>query len=59
MKYDTIVLRQIYKYTQKELSEKFDIPLSTIKNWDSRHCMPYYVWKMMSQILSSECSSRS
>lgn len=33
--------------TQKEMSELYNIPLGTIKNWDSRECMPDYVFSLI------------
>lgn len=50
----TKFFRESYNVTQKEISEKFDIPLSTIKNWDARDCMPSYVWGMMQTIFHQE-----
>lgn len=29
--------------SQKELAEKFDIPIGTVKNWDARYNMPKYI----------------
>lgn len=38
--------------TQKQLSEMFDIPLGTVKNWDARCNMPIYIDKMLFEIVS-------
>lgn len=43
-------LRKEFGYTQKELAEKYDIPLRTLQNWDARDCMPDYVFMMMYRI---------
>lgn len=52
--YNTKELRKLYRFTQRELSEKFNIPLGTIRNWDSRNCMPSYVYAMITKILIYE-----
>lgn len=36
-------IREEFNLTQKELAEKYCIPLRTVENWDSRDCMPEYV----------------
>lgn len=43
----TKYFREKFGYTQKEMSEKFGIPLRTIQNWDSRSCMPDYVYTLL------------
>lgn len=50
----TKFLRELYELTQKDISEKFDVPLATVKNWDSRSSMPEYVFKMMYRCLQYE-----
>lgn len=45
-------LRKKYGLTQRELSEKYDIPLRTIQNWESRQCCPYYVYNLIAKDLS-------
>ena len=47
----TEFIRKGYKVTQKELSEIFNIPLATIKNWDARDCMPEYLESMMRDMI--------
>ena len=47
----TEFIRKGFKVTQKELSEIFNIPLATIKNWDARDCMPEYLESMMRDIM--------
>lgn len=39
--------RENYGYTQKKLSETFDIPLATIQNWESRDCAPDYIIRLL------------
>lgn len=40
---NTKEIRKEYGMTQEQFAEKFRIPLGTVRNWDSRNCMPYYV----------------
>lgn len=44
-----------YNITQKQLSERFEIPYRSIQNWvgGQREC-PSYLIKMMDEILSKE-----
>ncbi len=43
-------LRAWFGWTQQDFSDYFNIPLSTVKNWDARQCMPEYVENMMKEI---------
>lgn len=52
MKFSTANLRKKYGLTQRELSEKYDIPLRTIQNWELRYCCPLYVYFLISKDLS-------
>lgn len=47
MKFTTANLRKRYGLTQRELSERYDIPLRTIQNWESRECCPSYVYNLI------------
>ena len=38
--------------SQKELAEKFDIPIGTVKNWDARYNMPKYIDAMFFEIVT-------
>lgn len=40
---DTKYIREKLEMSQKEFAEFFGISLGTVKNWDSRNCMPTYV----------------
>lgn len=40
-------LREFFGYSQFEFAEHFDIPLATVKNWDSRDCMPIYLYRII------------
>lgn len=46
--YSTNSIRKRFDLTQKEISNIFGISTRTIENWDSRFCMPKYVYEMMS-----------
>lgn len=48
---DTKNIRREFNLTQKEFSVIFDIPYSTVRNWDARNCMPLYVCGMVDKIL--------
>lgn len=43
-------IRKWFGWTQKEMSLYWNIPIATIKNWDTRSCMPGYVYKMAKEI---------
>ena len=36
-------IRRLFSWTQEEMAIHWGIPLATIRNWDSRACMPDYV----------------
>lgn len=40
-------LREEMGLTQEQLSRKYEIPLRTVQNWESRFCCPAYVLRMM------------
>lgn len=40
----TKLLREKFRMTQKELADRYNIPLRTVQNWDLRNCMPDYVF---------------
>ena len=40
----TKLLRSQFNMTQKELADRYSIPLRTVENWDLRNCMPDYVF---------------
>ena len=45
-------IREVFGLTQKELSELTMIPLGTIRNWDSRDCMPEYMGRLLFKVLA-------
>lgn len=51
---DTIRIRETFEITQQKLSDITGIPLATIKNWESRHCMPSYMAKLIWKTLAAE-----
>lgn len=36
--------RRLGDFSQQDFAIEFGVPLSTVKNWDSRNCMPEYVY---------------
>ena len=43
-------IRNKFGFSQKDLSLAFNIPIATIRNWDSKDCMPKYIGDMLSWI---------
>lgn len=43
-------IRKILGLSQNELAIAFDIPVATVRNWDSKDCMPIYIYEMLSYI---------
>lgn len=43
-------IRKILGLSQNDLAIAFDIPVATIRNWDSKDCMPIYIYEMLSWI---------
>lgn len=41
------MIRQELGFTQVQFAEYFGIPLATVQNWDSRGCMPEYMYKTL------------
>ena len=40
-------IRNKFGFSQKDLSLAFNIPIATIRNWDSKDCMPKYIHDML------------
>lgn len=36
-------IRKDLNMSQREFAVKYSIPLATVRNWDSRNCMPIYM----------------
>lgn len=49
---DSKLIRKDLGMTQKEFAEKYGIPLTTVKNWDSRDCMPTYLCSVFAEIVA-------
>lgn len=39
-------IRSSLGMSQSEFFRAFGIPLGTVRNWDSKFCMPYYVFRL-------------
>ena len=44
-------IRSVLGMSQAEFSRTFHIPLGTVRNWDSKSCMPYYVFRLFSLLI--------
>lgn len=44
-------IRQKLNMSQKEFSIEFGIPVATVRNWDARGTMPYYVYELIERII--------
>lgn len=44
-------IRNSLGMTQSEFARTFGIPLGTVRNWDSKSCMPYYVFRLFCIII--------
>lgn len=40
-------IRNVLGYTQDDFARKYNIPIATVKNWDSRNCMPSYMYYLV------------
>ncbi len=47
-------IRGKLKISQPDLANLFGIPLSTVRNWDCRDCMPVYIYNMLDWIYKHE-----
>lgn len=44
-------IRNLLGMSQSEFARAFGIPLGTVRNWDSKSCMPYYVFRLFCIII--------
>lgn len=44
-------IRSALGMSQSEFARAFGIPISTVRNWDSKNCMPYYVYRLFCIII--------
>lgn len=54
---DTKYFRERFNLTQKEFSVLFDVPYATVRNWDARNSMPFYVWNLIDAVLRHRLQS--
>lgn len=47
-------IRKLLGFSQKDLADCFGIPIATVRNWDSKDCMPSYIFEMLSYISTCE-----
>lgn len=47
-------IRKLLGFSQKDLADCFGIPVATVRNWDSKNCMPTYIGEMLSYIYTCE-----
>ena len=43
-------VRQMLDLSQNDLAIAFDIPVATVRNWDSKDTMPIYIYEMLAYI---------
>lgn len=43
LRVSTADFRKRYNFTQKQMSEKYGVPLRTVENWEMRQSCPLYV----------------
>ena len=44
-------IRNSLGMSQSEFARTFGIPIGTVRNWDSKSCMPYYVFRLFCIII--------
>lgn len=47
-------IRKLLGFSQRDLADCFGIPIATVRNWDSKDCMPPYIGEMLSYIHTCE-----
>lgn len=52
-------IRYELNLTAQEFADKFNIPVGTVRNWDSRDCMPDYLFNMIITICKLEEENES
>lgn len=43
-------IRKMLGLSQNDLAIAFNVPVATVRNWDSKDCMPIYIYEMLSWI---------
>ena len=51
LKLSTHGIRNTLGMSQSEFARTFGIPLGTVRNWDCKFCMPYYVFRLFCIII--------
>lgn len=51
---NTSEIRKELNLTIEEFCDKFNIPMEIVMDWDSKDCMPDYVFNMVNNICSLE-----
>ena len=46
-------IRNSLGMSQSEFARAFGIPLGTVRNWDCKFCMPYYVFRLFCIIIDN------
>lgn len=44
-------IRESLGMSQSEFATTFCIPVNTVRNWDSKSCMPYYVFRLFNLVI--------
>lgn len=44
-------IRNLLGMSQSEFASTFGIPLGTVRNWDCKSCMPYFVFRLFCIII--------
>lgn len=44
-------IRSTLGMSQSEFARAFGIPIGTVRKWDSKNCMPYYVFRLFCIII--------
>lgn len=44
-------IRNALGMSQSEFARAFGIPVGTVRNWDTKYCMPYYVFRLFCIII--------
>ena len=51
IKLSSHAIRNSLGMSQSEFARTFGIPLGTVRNWDCKSCMPYYVFRLFCIII--------
>ena len=51
LKLTSHAIRNSLGMSQSEFARTFGIPLGTVRNWDSKSCMPFYVFRLFCIII--------